>query len=193
MKNWNIFLLFILFISMQRLFELFIARYNEKWMKKQGAIEFGKNQYRYIVLIHFLFFVSFLSEKIIFNRGLSSFWPVLFILFLITQVIRIWALASLGRFWNTKIIVLPNANIIKKGPYRFIKHPNYLIVSLEIFLIPLFFKAYITSILFTLLNIWVLTIRIAEEENALKTLTEYEGIFQSCNRFLPKLLNKYDS
>lgn len=178
---------------MQRLFELFIARYNEKWMKKQGAIEFGKNQYRYIVLIHFLFFVSFLSEKIIFNRGLSSFWPVLFILFLITQVIRIWALASLGRFWNTKIIVLPNANIIKKGPYRFIKHPNYLIVSLEIFLIPLFFKAYITSILFTLLNIWVLTIRIAEEENALKTLTEYEGIFQSCNRFLPKLLNKYDS
>ncbi|MDP4083503.1 MAG: isoprenylcysteine carboxylmethyltransferase family protein [Bacillota bacterium] len=193
MKDWTFFLVFISCITFQRMIELIIASHNEKWMKNQGAIEFGKQHYHYIVSMHLLFFISFIGEKVIFNHGLTAWWPIFLIIFLMTQMMRIWALHSLGRYWNTKIIVLPNTNVVRNGPYRFIKHPNYLIVSMEIILIPLFFKAYITATLFTLLNIWILSIRIPEEENALKNFTEYEGTFQNCNRFLPKLLNKYDS
>jgi methyltransferase len=192
----NDFLPFIIFfgiIIFQRIVELFVAKSNEKWMKQQGAIEFGVKHYRYMVMLHLLFFVSLIIEKVLWNRGLSSMWPLFLFVFILAQLIRIWALFSLGKYWNTKIIVLANAKVIKKGPYRFIKHPNYFVVAIELVVIPLLFKLYFTAILFTILNIIMLMIRIPEEEKALRELTEYAGTFQKCNRFLPKLLNKCDS
>ncbi|MGZ4159476.1 MAG: isoprenylcysteine carboxyl methyltransferase family protein [Neobacillus sp.] len=193
MKDFIPFLAFLAIIIVQRIIELFIARRNEKWMKQRGAIEFGRKHYRYIVWMHMLFFISLCLEKILFNRELSYIWPVLVLIFSIAQIIRIWAIFSLGKYWNTKIIVLPNAGVVRKGPYRYIKHPNYFVVSIELTVVPLLFGAYITAVLFTFLNFIMLSIRIPEEEVALKKLTEYEGIFQNCNRFLPKLLNKCDS
>jgi methyltransferase len=187
------FLIFISVLVVQRLLELLIARRNEKWMKARGAIEFGTNHYPFIVLIHSLFFLVLLFEKIAFSRELSPIWPLWAAAFAFAQLIRIWAISSLGRYWNTKIIVLPNVEVVRKGPYRFIKHPNYLVVSVELLVVPLFFGAYITACLFTLLNVLLLSIRIPAEEKALRELTEYEGSFGSCNRFLPKLLNKYDN
>jgi methyltransferase len=187
------FSIFISVMILQRLLELVVARRNEKWMIEQGAIEFGMKHYQYIVLMHSLFFAVLLFEKITFSRALSSFWPLLAAVFVCVQLIRVWAISSLGRYWNTKIIVLPNVDVVRKGPYRFIKHPNYLVVSLELLVVPLLFGAYITACLFTLLNILMLSIRIPAEEKALQELTEYEGSFGACNRFLPKLLNKYDN
>nr|WP_193747877.1 isoprenylcysteine carboxyl methyltransferase family protein [Neobacillus niacini] len=186
------FFIFISVLIIQRLLELVIARRNEKWMKKQGAIEFGMKHYQFIVLMHSLFFIVLFFEKIIFSRELSSFWPLLAAVFVSAQLIRVWAISSLGRYWNTKIIVLPNVEVVRKGPYRIIKHPNYLVVSIELLVVPLFFGAYITACLFTLLNVLMLSIRIPAEEKALRELTEYEGSFGGCNRFVPKLLNKYD-
>lgn len=192
MKDIIPFFTFMVIIGLQRIFELFIAKKNEKWMKNQGAVEFGREHYRYMMAIHILFFIALFSEKIFLNRELSPFWPFLLFLFFLAQIIRIWAITSLGKFWNTKIIILPSA-VIRKGPYRFIKHPNYLIVSVELAVVPLLFEAYLSATLFTILNIIILSIRIPEEERALKKLTQYEGTFESCNRFLPKLLNKYDN
>jgi methyltransferase len=187
------FLIFISGMIIQRLLELVIARRNEKWMKEQGAREFGLKHYQFIVLMHSLFFGVLLFEKITFSRELSAFWPLLAVLFFCTQLIRIWAITSLGRYWNTKIIVLPNVEVVRRGPYRFIKHPNYLVVSIELLIVPLMFGAYITAGLFTILNILMLSIRIPAEEKALRELTEYESSLGSCNRFFPKLLNKYDN
>jgi len=101
-------------------------------------------------------------------------------------------MSSLGKYWNTKIIVLPHAQVVRRGPYRYIKHPNYFVVTIEFVVIPLLFEAYFTACLFTILNGLILSIRIPEEEKALKTLTEYEGTFQNCKRFIPRLLNKCD-
>jgi len=187
------FLLFFLFVIFQRFIELFVARKNEKWMKDQGAQEFGSNHYQYMVFMHGLFFVSFLVEKITLNRDVSQFWPLLLSVFVFTQIMRFWVISSLGKYWNTKILVLPNVNVVRKGPYRFIKHPNYVVVTIELIVVPLLFGAYFTAILFTLLNLFMLSVRIPAEEKALKELTEYEGSFRSCNRFFPKLLNKYDN
>ncbi|MFE8702166.1 isoprenylcysteine carboxyl methyltransferase family protein [Cytobacillus sp. FJAT-54145] len=185
-----IFIVFISFIITQRLFELVIAKRNEKWMKQQGAKEFGRSHYLVMVSIHTLFFLFYIWEVLTFEKQLSFTWPILLPVFLLTQLGRIWAITSLGRYWNTKIIVLPNAKIIKKGPYQFLKHPNYVIVTIEFIILPLLFQAYITACLFTFLNMLILSIRIPAEEKALKELTEYESAFLDLKRFVPNFVKK---
>jgi len=173
----NLFFLIITLIILKRMVELVIAKRNERWMKSQGAMEFGKEHYRWIVLVHGLFFISYILEVLILHKPLSPVWPIVLALLLITQAARVWALKSLGMFWNTKIIVLPNAKVVRKGPYRYIKHPNYAIVAAEFLLIPLLFQAYVTAILFSILNAVILAVRIPAEEKALRSLTEYERVF----------------
>jgi methyltransferase len=90
---------------------------------------------------------------------------------------RVWVISSLGRFWNTKILVLPGANVVKKGPFHFIRHPNYVVVTCEIIVIPLMFGAYFTAVIFTILNIIILSVRIPKEEAALREVTDYKEIF----------------
>ncbi|KAA0550175.1 hypothetical protein FZW96_02195 [Bacillus sp. BGMRC 2118] len=177
------FLLFISVIIIQRIMELIIARKNEKWMKQQGGVEYGQNHYPYMVAMHSLFFVALLVEVFAFNHQLSAWWPMLLSLFLLTQAVRIWALSSLGKYWNTKIIVLPNTSIVKKGPYKYLRHPNYTIVALEIVLIPMLFGAYLTAVTFTLLNILILSVRIPLEEKALMNETDYMEKFKEISRF----------
>ncbi|MFD2445792.1 isoprenylcysteine carboxyl methyltransferase family protein [Bacillus sp. CGMCC 1.16607] len=183
----SVFLSFIAFIVVQRLVELKVASQNEKWMKAKGGIEFGQKHYYLMVGIHTLFFLSYLFEVIYFQKNISTFWQILLGLFIFTQLGRAWALMSLGRFWNTKIIVLPNAKVVMKGPYRFMKHPNYVVVTLEFLIIPLFYQAYLTAIVFSLLNLWILSIRIPIEERALRELTSYNQSFEPSRRFFSKI------
>lgn len=188
-----VFFVFVGLIIFQRITELAVARKNEAWMKSQGAIEFGQRHYPAMVSIHTAFFIFFILEVIMFDKSLSTYWPILLSLFIFTQTMRVWALASLGKYWNTKIIILPGANVIKRGPYKIIKHPNYLIVAIELIVIPLMFNAYITMAVFTMLNILILSIRIPAEEKALRELTKYESEFSNQGRFVPNLLNKCDN
>lgn len=158
----------------QRLFELRLAKRNEKSLKQKGAIEYGQEHYKWIVALHTLFLASLIFEGTVFPRSLSEWWEIPFTLFLGCQVLRIWIIRSLGPFWNTKIFVLPGADVIEKGPYAWVKHPNYLIVSLEIICLPLIFQAYVTAFLFTLINaLMILGVRLPEEEAALQDMTNY--------------------
>jgi methyltransferase len=174
-------------IIIQRLAELIVAKQNEKWMKNHGGVEFGQKHYRVMVGLHSLFFLFFMGEVSYFKKELSPIWPLLVTFFILTQAGRVWALTSLGRYWNTKIIVLPNAKAIVKGPYKYLRHPNYVIVTLEFIIIPLLFQAYLSCIVFSLLNIWILSIRIPEEEEALTKLTTYSQSLGQARRFFPKL------
>jgi methyltransferase len=169
----------------QRIIELAVAKRNEKWMKSQGAVEMGQSHYKWLVLLHALFFVSLIAEVKGMEKPLSSFWLLLAVLFAMTQLGRLWVMASLGKFWNTKILVLPKTDIVLKGPYKFLKHPNYVIVFLEFLIIPLLFEAYVTMVLFSLLNIGILTVRIRIEEEALSSLTNYEEATEWHARFVP--------
>lgn len=171
------FTIVITIVILQRLVELIIARRNEKWMLRQGAYEAGARHYPLMVVMHIAFFLSLLLEVSIVNRVLSPLWIVLLILFLIAQIARIWCLTSLGKFWNTKIIILPGVNVVKKGPYQFMRHPNYVIVTTELLVLPLLFSAYFTAIIFSLLNLWMLSVRIPTEEKALKGATNYKEKF----------------
>jgi len=161
--------MWILFVCiiMQRLVELVIAKNNEKWMKERGGIETGKKHYKWFVIVHCLFFLAIYLEVYFYGRDEFAVNYLLLSVFLVTQFIRIWCIVSLGRFWNTKIIILPRVALIRKGPYKYVKHPNYIIVGIELLVIPLLFGAYLTAVVFPIIHLILLKIRIPEEEEAL--------------------------
>ncbi|MGP4075276.1 isoprenylcysteine carboxyl methyltransferase family protein [Halobacillus sp. K22] len=157
------------FLVIQRLGELGLARSNRKWMLNRGAIESGENHYILFIILHSLFFVSLLLEFTLTSyQHTSSIFYVSLSMFIVLQVLRIWCISSLGRRWNTRILVLPDEQPLKKGPYQFIPHPNYVIVFLELLFIPLLFQAYITALVFPFLHLLVLKVRIPAEEKALE-------------------------
>lgn len=173
------FLWIIGLVIVQRLIEVIIAKRNEKRMLTQGGYEVGASHYPYMLALHISFFISLVEEIWIRQLEPSTFFPLLFFIFLLVQALRIWCLASLRDFWNTKIIVLPGAHVVKKGPYVYFRHPNYLVVAAEIILLPLMFQAYITAIVFTLLNLAMMSVRIPLEEKALMEVTNYKEQFKS--------------
>lgn len=155
------FILFILFLITQRLSELYISSRNQKWLLSRGAVEYGKDHYPYMIALHTAFIVSLIAEYLLTRQPpLDVTFLVLFILLLL---FKFWALASLGKYWNTKIFRVPDASPVKKGPYKFFKHPNYFIVICEIAIIPLVFHLYYTAIIFTVLNAAMLSVRIRVE------------------------------
>ncbi|XQY90337.1 isoprenylcysteine carboxyl methyltransferase family protein [Metabacillus sp. HB246100] len=172
------FYFFFALLVFQRVGELVIAKKNEKWMVKRGALEHGQEHYPFIVLLHIAFLLSLFLEVILFEKQIVNLWYFVIALLAITQLIRYWALISLGQYWNTKIMIVPNDVVVCKGPYRFIRHPNYIVVAIELLFIPLLFQAYATAIIFTLLNIGMMTIRIPAEEKALSQHTNYLEVFK---------------
>lgn len=116
--NLIVFLIIFGFVIIQRVIELFIAKRNEDWIKSQGGYEVGKRHYPFMVALHVGFFISLLLEFTLLNRGLSIFLLPLFTVFAVTQLMRIWILSSLGRFWNTKIMILPGASVVKKDLFN---------------------------------------------------------------------------
>jgi methyltransferase len=149
-------------VTLQRLGELWLAKRNTRRLLAEGAREYGSAHYPLIVLIHTLWLASLCWLAL--NRPVSVFWLALFVLL---EMGRAWVLASLGRRWTTRIIVLPDAPLVRRGPYRFINHPNYMVVIGEIAVLPLVFGLLWIAVIFSLLNSTVLMIRVREEERAL--------------------------
>jgi methyltransferase len=179
------FLIVFAFVILQRLLELAVARRNAHYIRALGGYEVGAEHYRWIVLLHVAFLLSLLGEVV--ERGRVDQPPYLvpFALFVIAQALRVWILRSLGKFWNTRIFVLPASNPVRRGPYRFLKHPNYTVVALELFTLPLAFGAPVTAVVFSLLNIAVLRVRIRTEEHALAEVTSYAEEMGALPRFHP--------
>ena len=154
--------LFISLFILQRLSEIFIARKNEYWLRKNGAIEYGRRHYSFIIILHSVFIASLIIEYI--ERTEAHFDYVFFIIFVFLIFIKIWTITSLGKYWNTKIFRIPGSQPQRKGPYKFLKHPNYVIVVLEFIFVPLVFQLYYSAVIFSLLNAIMLSIRIKEED-----------------------------
>lgn len=161
-----IFVTFISFVILLRIGELFLAKKNEKWLLQNGAVEYGKKQYPFIVALHSLFFLSLIIEYS--TQQIPSFSLLILLFYFLLLAFKVWIIASLGKFWNTKIFRIQNFPLIKEGPYKYFKHPNYIVVIAEIAVIPLVFHLYYTAVIFSLLNAIILTIRIKEENLALQ-------------------------
>ena len=155
------FIIFILFLIAQRLTELYVSKRNEKWLLAQGAIEYGREHYPYIVALHTLFIVSLIVEYYVTGGQPISY--IALSLFILLLAFKYWVLSSLGTYWNTRIYRVPGAIAVKKGPYKLFKHPNYVDVVCEIAIIPLVFHLYYTAIIFSVLNAIMLSVRIRVE------------------------------
>ncbi len=162
MSNNLSFILFIALVISARLVELWVARNNEIWLRKNGAIESGQNHYPFIVALHSLFIASMIAE--FFSRGGTVINYGFLIAFIVLILLKIWTISSLGKYWNTRILRVPGSVFIKKGPYKYFRHPNYFIVICEIAIIPLVFGLYFTAVTFSILNAIMLMVRIREEE-----------------------------
>ncbi len=160
------FVFFVSVIILSRIGELILSRRNEKWLLQNGAIECGKKHYPFIITLHILFFLSLILEYS--QQETHSYSLVLLILSFLLLACKAWIIISLGKFWTTKIYRIASLSLIKKGPYKYLKHPNYLLVIAEIVVIPLAFHLYYTAIIFTVLNAVILLVRIKEENKALQ-------------------------
>ena len=157
-------------VAAQRLLELVLARRNERRTRARGAVERGRGHYPFLVALHALWLVSTLVEGLLRGPESPTLWPVPLALFLLMQPLRYWAIFSLGENWNTKILIVPGAKLVSRGPYRCLNHPNYVAVVVEILTFPLVFGAWITALVFTALNATLLYVRIREEDRALAEL-----------------------
>jgi methyltransferase len=157
---------FISFVILLRIGELILSRRNEKWLLQHQAVEYGKAHYPLIVALHVLFLASIIVEYKIVQP--ASYSIVFLITYFILILFKAWVILSLGKFWNTKIYRVHSFPLVKKGPYKYVKHPNYIIVIAEIAIIPLTFHLYYTAIVFSILNLLMLRVRIREENRALE-------------------------
>ncbi len=149
-------------VVLQRLAELFIAKRNTKALLAEGAVEHGAGHYPVIVLLHTAWLAAMLWAAL---QGPELNYPLIAV-FVLLQAGRVWILATLGRYWTTRIITVPNAPLVKRGPFRFVRHPNYLVVALEIVVLPLAFGQVALAVLFGFANAAVLAWRIRAEEHA---------------------------
>jgi methyltransferase len=156
----------IVYTILQRISEVLMAKRNTKKLLERGAVEFGASHYSMMVLLHAGFFVSLIVEFLV-APG-QSFHPSLLILFAGAQAIRFWIMRVLGDRWTTRVLVVRAEKLVARGPYRYFAHPNYLVVAVEILVLPLAFKLWITAVIFTMLNAaMLLMVRIPIEQRAL--------------------------
>jgi methyltransferase len=152
----------LVLVTLQRLGELALSRYNTSKLKARGAIEVGANHYRLVVAVHAAWLIT------LWVRGRDQDVNlVAFALFIALQGLRLWILATLGPRWTTRIIVLPGEPLVASGPYRYFAHPNYAVVVAEIALLPLALHLALVALIFTVLNAAVLIIRIRVEARSL--------------------------
>jgi len=155
------------FVTLQRLVELPLARRNTARLLANGGHEVASGHYPLIVALH----AAWLATLWWLAPGQPIHMPFL-ALFALLELGRVWILRTLGPRWTTRIIVVPGEQLVMGGPYRFLNHPNYLIVIGEIAVLPLVFGLIEVALIFTLLNAIVLTIRIRAEEKALQDLRQ---------------------
>jgi methyltransferase len=167
------YLVLVLLTGVERIVELVISKRNAGIAFSKGGIEYGFRHFPFMVVLHTGLLLACIGEVFLLNRQFIPFlgWPML-VLTVLAQAGRYWCIASLGEQWNTRVIVVPGAGrVAAKGPYRWLKHPNYVIVAIEGIALPLVYDAWITAIVFTVLNaILLLRFRIPIENGALKQL-----------------------
>lgn len=151
------------FVALQRLAELPYAERNTRALVARGAVEIGREHYPYIVAVH----VAWLIAIVLALPSPPVIYAIPLAFYVVLQVVRAWTLISLGPYWTTRIITLPGAPLVKRGPYRFARHPNYMIVVAEIAVLPLVFGEWQVAAIFSIINAIVLFFRVREEERAL--------------------------
>ncbi len=159
-------------VAVERVAELVVSQRNLTWSRAHGGREFGARHYPAMVVLHTGLLAGCLVEVAVLRRRFVSRlgWPMLAVV-LLAQGLRWWCIATLGRQWNTRVVVVPDAQRVSSGPYRFVPHPNYVAVVAEGAALPLVHSGWMTALVFSTLNAVLLRTRIRVENHALESLT----------------------
>lgn len=188
----NVFILnaIVLFYILQRVSEMLISQKNEKWLKENlNAIEVNPKESLRMKIFHICWFISLIIESNIrkeFHSPTISYFIGLMLF--ISLLVRVHTMRQLKKFWTIKIFSMKGQEISTSGLYHYLRHPNYLVVIVEFILIPFLFKAYLTMILFSILNLFVLRERIKLEEDTIMSQSNYSNLFAKKKRLIPFLL-----
>ncbi|WP_408653581.1 isoprenylcysteine carboxyl methyltransferase family protein [Jatrophihabitans sp.] len=158
-------------VALERLAELVVSNRNLRWSRGRGGVEIGAGHYPAMVTLHSALLLGCLAEVWLLDRPFMPAlgWPML-VLVLAAQALRWWCISTLGPQWNTRIVVVPGAGRVRSGPYRYLAHPNYVAVVLEGLALPLVHTAWLTAVIFSVLNAGLLRVRIRSESGALTML-----------------------
>ncbi|QIQ06319.1 isoprenylcysteine carboxyl methyltransferase family protein [Streptomyces liangshanensis] len=161
----------ILAVGAERLAELVVAKRNSRWSLERGGVERGQGHYPPMVVLHTGLLLGCLAEVWLADRPFDAVlgWSMLAVA-VAAQGLRWWCIRTLGPRWNTKVVVVPGLPLVTGGPYRWFRHPNYVAVVAEGVALPLVHTAWTTALVFTVLNAWLLTVRIRCENTALDTV-----------------------
>jgi methyltransferase len=161
--------LLIAAVAVERIAELVVSQRNLTWSHARGGVEFGARHYPTMVALHTGLLAGALAEAFYRPFLPALGWPMLAVV-LAAQGLRWWCITTLGHQWNTRVVVIPDAARVPGGPYRFFSHPNYVAVVVEGVALPLVHSAWVTALVFTVLNAFVLRTRIGVESSALTRL-----------------------
>ncbi len=168
---WRGLALFLVTLAAQRVGELVHSARNVRGLRRRGAREYAAGHFALLVLVHVLFPLLLVAEVVVLGSRPGTLWPLALAFWLAAQVLRYSAVSALGERWSVGVWVLPGEPLVRRGPYRFLRHPNYVAVVTELAAAPMMFGAWRTAIAITLLNAVALSIRIRAEEAALRAAT----------------------
>ena len=173
MTSTQWFVLLLVAVGIERVVELVVSQRHLRWAFAHGGVETGRGHYPAMVLLHVWLLVGSLVEVVLFRTAFLPWlgWPMLAGV-IAAQALRWWCIATLGRQWNTRVVVVPGATRVTSGPYRFGSHPNYVAVAVEGVCLPLVHTAWFTALTFTALNAVLMKVRIGDENQALALLAE---------------------
>jgi methyltransferase len=180
----NAYLALLVAVGAERLSELWLSKRNARCAFAEGAFEAGRDHYLLVAPFHAVFLACAAAEVLLLKRRFPGVlgWAALGLTFA-AQALRYWCVHTLGQCWNTRIIIWPGRALVTAGPYRFIRHPNYLAVIVEIACVPLIHGAWLTAVVFSAGNAVLLATRIRAEETALGPA--YQLAFGQRHRFFP--------
>ena len=169
----------ILLIIGERLFELRLASHNTAWARRQGAVEFGEDHYPWMVALHAWFLLACPLEVWALSRPFSPLLAGGMLSALVGAILlRFWVIDTLDKRWTTRVICIPGLPAISSGPYRYLRHPNYLAVMVETLALPLIHSAWLTAVVFGVANGLLLRLRVRTEEAALRKHSNWASIFE---------------
>nr|AYM52859.1 hypothetical protein [Myxococcaceae bacterium MCy9487] len=181
-----LFLGYMVLLVAERLLELMFSKRNAARAFARGGVETGQGHYKFMVVFHTLFLGACVAEVFVWDRPFWGVWSMAALAgAVMAQGLRYWAIGTLGDRWNSRIIVVPGLAPVTGGPYRFLRHPNYVAVVLELLCVPLIHGAWVTAVVFTVVNAALLFVRIRAEEAALGAL--YSETFAHRPRFIPEV------
>lgn len=171
MSSETLFVALIVLVALERVAELVVSQRHAAWALARGGIESGRGHYPVMVVLHTGLLVGCVVEVLVADRPFipALGWTMLAVV-VACQGLRWWCIATLGRQWNTRVIVVPGLPLVRRGPYRLLPHPNYLVVVVEGAALPLVHSAWTTALVFTLANALLLRTRIRAEDRALASV-----------------------